>query len=207
MTLFFKSEEYHRAAQDCHRYGHRRHESCESCYEQYKWIYCPHIYHAIGNFQQKYDLKSYSSIYEDLSAAHLADRIRDMLLHENTDAEIRKHPSALRLMKNLSGGISEEPQVSLGIQGQKSKWSVRGAGNRARELQDERPIGDTVQSNDSESRSKKLEGFERALQVINDSHELDDRMKAQLVEIVEAAMAGVPEGSSAKQEEAQKAQC
>lgn len=66
-------------------------------------------------------------------------------------------------------------------------------------------IGNTIQVNDSESISKTLGEFEMALHAINDSHELDDDMKTQLVEIMETAMEGVSEQSKEKQKEAQSA--
>lgn len=63
----------------------------------------------------------------------------------------------------------------------------------------------TIEVNNTETISKTLEGFEAALCAIHNSQELDENMKAQLIEIMETAKAGISEQSNEKQEKAKTA--
>lgn len=63
----------------------------------------------------------------------------------------------------------------------------------------------TNKVNNTETISKTLEGFETALQAIYKSQELDEKMKAQLADIMETAKAGISEQSIEKQEKAKTA--
>lgn len=65
--------------------------------------------------------------------------------------------------------------------------------------------GNTIEVNNTEAISKIVEGFEAAICAIHNSQELDENMKAQLVEIMETAKAGVSEQSNEKQEKAKTA--
>lgn len=65
--------------------------------------------------------------------------------------------------------------------------------------------GNTIQVNPDESISKTLEGFEAAISAIHNSKELDEEMKAQLVDIMETAKSGVSEQSTEKQAKAKTA--
>ena len=65
--------------------------------------------------------------------------------------------------------------------------------------------GNTIEANNTETISKTLEGFEAALCAINNSQELDENMKAQLIEIMGTAKAGISKRSNEKQEKAKEA--
>lgn len=108
MMLFFKSEEYHSAIRDCRRRDFKHHELCERCYDIYDCFHCSEMHHAIYRFIKNHERNIKSSMYKDVSATHLADYTRYMILHGNTDANIYKQPPILELMTNSSIEISEE---------------------------------------------------------------------------------------------------
>lgn len=108
MTCFFKSKEYRDAIKRCYRHGHRSNRDCSSCNDIYNYIFCPKIEYAFHCFIKDYKLHGYTPMYMDISADHLAEYTREIILHGNPEDNIHKQPPMMKLMMNLSMEISKE---------------------------------------------------------------------------------------------------
>lgn len=105
---FLCSEEYHETIQNCHKKCWRSDKCCDRTLDLCERICCPEIHRSFHQFAKHYELHGLTRIYRDISASHLADYTRYMLLHGDLNKGIFKQSALLALIMDSSVELSEE---------------------------------------------------------------------------------------------------
>lgn len=106
MTMFLRSDEFNEAIEECAHYRHT--DNCCNRYWDIDYCFhCPEIRHALHRFSKKNIEFYYDGQVSNVTADHLADYTRWLLLHEDND-NIKQKPPLLALLINSSTELSEE---------------------------------------------------------------------------------------------------
>lgn len=106
MTMFLQSDEFNEALEECAHYRHTN-DCCKCIWDFDLWFRCPEIRHAIYRFEKKNREFYYDGQVSNVTADHLADYTRWLLLHEDND-NVKQKPPLLNLLINSSTELAEE---------------------------------------------------------------------------------------------------
>ena len=106
MTMFLRSDEFNEAIEECAHYRHT--DNCCNRYWDIDYCFhCPEIHHAFHRFSKKNREFYYDGQVTNVTADHLADSTRWLLLYKDSDNVEQKLP-LLDLLINSSTELSEE---------------------------------------------------------------------------------------------------
>lgn len=106
LSMFLQSDEFNEALEECVHYRHTN-DCCKPYWDIDYCFHCPEIHHALHRFSKKNREFYYDGQVTNVTADHLADYTRWLLLHEDND-NIKQKPPLLALLINSSTELSEE---------------------------------------------------------------------------------------------------
>lgn len=106
MTMFLQSDEFNEALEECAYYRHTN-DWCNRYWDIDYCFRCHEIRHALYRFIEKNREFYYDGQVSKVTADHLADYTRWLLLYEDND-NVKQKPPLLNLLINSSTELSEE---------------------------------------------------------------------------------------------------